>query len=240
MLRNLLRQHPNLKCPEETHFYRWSHPFQAPRFKAIYNEDFFKAHRKIDNIDEDEYCEIVNYCADRKDLTAAYGNTFIKREAPDNEDVRLFDKTPQNVYGILLLSVDFPQSKFIHIYRNPLNVITSLLEGLVMPEHCLVAGINYWLDSMKILGEYKKLYPDRLLEISYESMMQCPNSHMAKIASFVDEDASLLPDFSQSIHSGKSRFQDKLKTQEVDFIIQRCEPYFTAYGYQRPGSDGLA
>jgi hypothetical protein len=71
-------------------------------------------------------------------------------------------------------------------------------------------------------------------------MMQCPNSHVAKIASFVGEDASLLPDFSQSIHSGKSRFQEKLTTKEVDFIIQRCEPYFSAYGYQSPGSDGLA
>lgn len=236
ILRNLLRKHPKLKCPEETHFYRWSHPFQAPRFKAIYSEDFFKGHRKIDKIEDEDYHQIVNYCSDRKDLMAAYGNTFISRQSSSSNDIRLFDKTPQNVYGILLLSVDFPDSKFVHIYRNPLNVVTSLLKGQVMREHSLVASINYWLDSMKILGEYKKLYPDRLLEVAYEDVMRNTNEYAAKITSFIGEDASLLPDLSPDIHLGKDEFEQHLTTQNIDYIIQRCEPYFSAYGYQYPTS----
>ena len=33
LLRNILREHPKLACPEETHFFRWSWPFRTQRFR---------------------------------------------------------------------------------------------------------------------------------------------------------------------------------------------------------------
>ena len=35
LLRNLLRQHPNLESPEETHFFRWPHSFGTGDFNHI-------------------------------------------------------------------------------------------------------------------------------------------------------------------------------------------------------------
>ena len=56
---------------------------------------------------------------------------------------RWFDKTPQNIYGMLLLSAVYPDAKFVHIVRHPLNVVTSLKAGKVMAKHSLQGGHQY-------------------------------------------------------------------------------------------------
>ena len=33
LLRDILRQHPRLESPEETHFFRWSDPYGSPRYE---------------------------------------------------------------------------------------------------------------------------------------------------------------------------------------------------------------
>ena len=104
----------------------------------------------------------------RKDISDFYGKFFL--QARDNIDGRWFDKTPQNVYGILLLGHMYPTAKFVHIYRNPLNVVSSLKEGRVMAKHEVKGGINYWLESMIMINEYKKMPggAERFLEVKYE------------------------------------------------------------------------
>src|SRR5690606_22254663 len=52
LLRDLLREHPRLECPEETHFFRWSDPFASPKFISHYKTKLFKTHRKMDQISE--------------------------------------------------------------------------------------------------------------------------------------------------------------------------------------------
>ena len=74
---------------------------------------------------------------------------FLKgQNAPAN--ARWFDKTPQNVFGLLLLGFDYPESRFVHVYRNPLNVVASLKVGKVMKLDDPVAASNYWRESVAI------------------------------------------------------------------------------------------
>ncbi len=234
ILRDLLRAHPKMDCPEETHFYRWADPFGSPRFEGYYNGDLFRKHRKLDRVADVQYKIWEKISTNRKQLMSAYGFKFIEINAGDPAAVRLFDKTPQNVYGLLLIAADFPQSKFVHIYRNPLNVVASLLEGKVMAKHSVVAAVNYWTETMKILNEFKKLYPEKLIELSYEDVMLDPDTHLRKTTTFVGEDESLLPKSKGKTHKEKNKYKRKLDQADIDFVLQQCEPFYSLYGFQHP------
>ena len=65
--------------------------------------------------------------------TVAFAGLFL--EAQGVSSGRWFDKTPQNIYGLTLLSAVYPEAKFVCIVRHPLNVVASLKRGKVMAAH---------------------------------------------------------------------------------------------------------
>ncbi len=142
LLRDVLRLHPGLICPEETHFFRWGDPFGTPRYDHPYIKNApIRKQREMDGISDYEARICLKLSWDRKELANGYAHLYAQKIG--RQGARWFDKTPQNVYGILLISSLFPDAKFIHIHRNPLNVVTSLLQGKVMPVHPLKGAINY-------------------------------------------------------------------------------------------------
>jgi len=230
MLRDLLRRHPRLECPEETHFFRWAEPYGSPNYIAKYRQKLLQKHRELDGINEFDFFVALKLAKTRKELMDFYGQRYL--ELIGNPSGRWFDKTPQNVYGLLLLSGYYPEAKFIHIYRNPLNVVTSLLEGKVMPKHGLIGGISYWNESMVMLEQFKKLCPDRLIEICYEDLTQDPVPHIQAILEFVDEDPKLMEDVSHLTHPEKNKYKQLLDQEDIEIIRDMTEPYFSGYGYQ--------
>ena len=192
LLRDILKLHTRLESPEETHFFRWADPYASPRYERNYvGVKLFKNHQEIDGVSESEFHASRFFARNRRDISDFYGKFFL--EAKNNVDGRWFDKTPQNVYGILLLGYMYPNAKFLHIYRNPLNVVSSLKEGRVMAKHEVKGGINYWLESMIMINEYKKIPggKERFLEIKYEDLVSEPNPEVTKILEFINEDPAL-------------------------------------------------
>jgi len=230
ILRDLLRDHPRLKCPEETHFFRWSDPFASPKFISHYKTKLFKEHRAIDGIGDMQFSVMMEALHSREHLAYDYGYYYLK--GIGKPDARLYDKTPQNVYGIFLINAIYPEAKFIHIYRNPLNVVSSLKEGKVMPAHNLRGAINSWTESMMLLDQFKKFKPGLLLEICYEDMTDDPDPYLKKVLEFVGEDSKLLPSQKSKTHKEKNKYRDKLSEQEIQIILDKCEPYLSLYGYK--------
>ena len=230
LLRDLLRDHPRLECPEETHFFRWADPFGSPKFITHYKTKLFKEHRKMDGVDEIEFALMMHCAHSREHLSWLYGQEFLK--GIGKPEARLYDKTPQNVYGVFLINAIYPQAKFIHIYRNPLNVVTSLMEGKVMPVHTLRGAINSWVESMMLLEQFKKFRPELLLELPYEELTDNPDPGLKKILEFVNEDPALLPSQTKKTHKEKNKYKDKLSEQEIQVIIDKCEPFYSQYGYR--------
>lgn len=169
-----------------------------------------------------------------------YGAEFLRQRK--NPHGRWFDKSPQNVYGIMLLASAYPEAKFIHIVRNPLSVAASLLKGEVMPSLELRGAINYWLEAAMILSHYKKLAPERIMEIKYEELIDDPNSQVTALLSFIDERPELFP-FNKisGIGSGKTvvrkrklkdEYSKYLNAEQIEAVIAATEPYFSLYGYR--------
>jgi hypothetical protein len=232
LLRDILRQHPRLESPEETHFFRWSDPYGSPRYDKNYiGTKLFKEHRVLDGVSDKDFhgCRMV--ARNRKDLSDLYGKYYLA--AQDNIDGRWFDKTPQNIYNILLLGYMYPEAKFVHIYRNPLNVVSSLKEGKVMAKHDTKGGVNYWMESMIMINEYKKMpgAKERFIEIKYEEMVASPKKHIDSIFEFVGEDPALMSYKHVSTHKEKDKYKSNLSDVEIEYVKELTEPFRSMYGY---------
>lgn len=233
LLRDILRIHPRLESPEETHFFRWADPYASPRYEKQYlGTKLFEGHRDLDKVKYDEFAKSMYLARDRRELSELYASIFLKKN--NNVTARWFDKTPQNIYGVLLLNYMYPNSKFIHIYRNPYNVVSSLKEGKVMAKHEVKGGINYWMESMIMFNEFKKMpgIEGRLFELKYEDMVASPKNDITDVLNFLNEDPALF-DFSQvKTHKEKDKYKSILTETEVGYVKELCEPYFSHYGYK--------
>lgn len=230
LLRDLLRQHPNLDCPEETHFFRWAEPFGTKAYERNYaRRVLFKKHRELDGVDNFDFFYNLQKGPDRKHLMNSYAELFLK--AKQTPDIRWFDKTPQNVYGLLLLSGLYPSSRFIHIHRHPYNVVTSLKLGRMLGEQELRGAINFWKESLVIVQEYKKGFGDRLLEVGYEALVKDPQAIQGKILEFIDEKPFTLDLETKTVHEEKNRYLDHLDTAEIATINEQCGELMQIYGY---------
>ena len=165
----------------------------------------------------------------RKSLADWYGQEFLRVRG--NPNGRWFDKTPQNVYGILLIRAIYPKARFIHIHRSPLNVVSSLREGKVMPGFSLNAGINAWMESMMILSEFKQLDEGSMLEVPYEQVTAQPKKYIKKCLDFLEEDDRDMDYSSIHTHPEKHKYKKILSREEIDLVLKSTEPYCSRYGY---------
>jgi LPS sulfotransferase NodH len=229
LLRDLLREHPRLECPEETHFFHWGDPFGTPRFASYYRSKAFQEHRALDWISDAEFETMLQTCQSREHLAFAYGQRFLQQIGREN--ARLFDKTPQNVYGIFLIHAVYPTARFIHIHRHPLNVVASLKEGKVMPPQTLWGAINYWMESVLLLDQFRQSHPELLLEVPYETLVADPDPALARILAFVGEDSASLASQTGKTRAEKNRYRDILSDEEIRIVLEKCEPFASRYGY---------
>lgn len=230
LLRDLLRQHPGLICPEETHYYRWGEPFGMPSFvNTVGRSPLLKKHRSMDGIDEAWFQEQLALAGSRRDLFLRHAEAFRQAQgAPP--DVRVFDKTPQHVYGIPLLLSDFPGAKFVHIVRNPLNVVASLMVGKVIAAPNVVAAANYWVEAVRIVNACRPILGADLHEIRYEDLVEAPRAALAAICTFVGEDPRPLA-ATMKVHRERNAYRDVLGAEDVGTVASICGALAGRYGY---------
>jgi hypothetical protein len=229
-LRNVLRRHPNLASPEETHFYRWAEPFGTPAITRILSSNkTLIEHRERDGITEDRFKLMLYNSISRANLYQRYMHLYIKNNKPTAN--RWFDKTPQNVYGAAMIASEFPQAKFIHIVRNPLDVVSSLKIGKVIHIPQIVGACNYWTESIEIMKVIKRACPKRVYEIKYENLTADFRVELSRILEFIEEeyDAEV---FADVVSKPKRYDYSKVFTQEEYKQIEMlCRRLATPYGY---------
>ncbi len=231
MLRDLLRSVPGLHCPEETHFYRWGQPYRVPQFKRHYLKNKVLAkHREIDGISDDQVEELFATCRSRREFFDGYMALFLAAKgAPGN--ARWFDKTPQNIYGVTLLGHDFPNSRFVHIYRNPLNVVASLRVGKVMSLDDQVAASNYWSEAVVLAESFRKANPDRMISVAYEDLTRRPVTEVDAICEFVGIETPAPAELA-GVKPEANRFTSVLEPDEIALVKTIVGDVVDEFGYR--------
>ncbi len=230
MLRNILRLHPNLASPEETHFFRWSDPFGSPGYRHVVTKNpVLRRHRELDGISEAEFETMLNDSTSRADLCTRYIQRFAEVRKPTAK--RWFDKSPQNAYGAAMLAGEFPRGKFLHIVRNPVNVVASLRIGKVMKMDDLVGACSYWNEAIENLALLQRAYPKRVLTLNYEAFTVSPLDGIRDVLAFLGEpfDAAHFAD----VVTKEVRHEDAgiLTDEELAKVRSLCQTGRLMHGY---------
>ncbi len=230
MLRDLLRSVPGLYCPEETHFYRWGQPYRTPQYQRQYLKNkTLERHRDLDGITEEEVIDLFDRSHSRREFTDGYLALYLEKlGAPAG--ARWFDKTPQNVFGLSMLAHDYPQSRFVHLYRNPLNVVASLKVGKVMSLPDPVAAANYWRESVIIAETFRAANPHRMVSVSYEDLTHRPVTEVDAICEFVGVET---PDGSElsGVKPEANQFERVLEAETIALVRTITASVVEEYGY---------
>lgn len=232
LLRNVLRSHPNLVSPEETHFFRWSEPFGTPQSTKLLSSttnSVLKKHREMDGISEEQFKSILDSSTSRGDLQRKYMHRYIVNNKFDGK--RWFDKTPQNIYGASMLAEEFPISKFVHIVRNPINVVSSLRVGKVVKIDNIIGACNYWNEAASIINVLKRAYGKRVYEVKYEDFTSNLLPELEKMLTFLEEDFNA-EWFTEFTTAPKEHDHSELfTTEELQQIEKLCGKWGKHYGY---------
>lgn len=233
MLRDALRMHPNLGCPEETHFFRWGEPYGTDAMlRALSNNAVLKRHREMDGITEPEFAELLKKCTSRGELYERYMALYLQRRKPGAK--RWFDKTPQNVYGALLAASSIPRSKFVHIVREPINVVASLRIGRIVKVESLTGACNYWNEAVQIVAGLKRAYPARVYELRYEDFVAQPMAQMKLLLDFIGE--PFQDSWFDALKTRQIDHRDEgvLTADELTVVRTLCRAGRERYGYEVP------
>ncbi len=230
LLRDILKSHPNLICPQETHIFRWAEPFATTDYTHVnLNAETLQLHRKMDNVNEADFQQIMHKSKDKGDFMLNYLQHFKKIHTQN--DKRCFDKTPQNVYGLPLIMAFFPRAKIIHIHRNPLNVVASLKKGRGLLPQTLTGAINFWKESLLIINTLKPLLKDNLYEIKYEDLTQNPAFEIDQLLDFLAEEKADMSAIIKTIHPSNDNYLYELSSSEQQTVKHELADLMTQYQY---------
>ena len=230
LLRDLLKAHPKLNCPEETHIFRWAEAFASNDYMHVNKvADTLIKHRQMDGVNEADFQRILEQSTDRKDFMLNYLHLF--EQASATKGLRFFDKTPQNVYGLSLIRGYFPNAKIVHIVRNPLNVVSSLKQGKVLLPQTLTSAINFWKESVMIINTLKPLLGGDLFELSYETLTHQPQRQMNALFEFLDEPTVNYSTSINKVYQARDNYHNLLSQTEIATVCQQLQPWMDHYGY---------
>lgn len=174
---------------------------------AMYNHEF------ASNAIEDFIQTLPNkhrdfYEAIEKFILSLYFNASFKDSAK-----YFLDKTPRYYMIVKFLSDVFPSAKFIFLFRNPLEVLASILFAqlknrfLINPHY-----VDLFYGPQALVEGYHKT-KDRSIKINYHDLVNSPDSELERICSFlhIPYDASMSKKFVNIIFKGRLGDQTGIK-----------------------------
>jgi hypothetical protein len=186
LLRNLLRSHPNLTFPSESHFiplfYRaWGDPADdraarrlAARILALHWIRRWELDLTPEHFDG---CRTYAALIDR--LYAAVA----RRDGA----TRWGDKTPYYAKEIPTLAHLFPTAQFIHIIRDGRDVVASLLRASFTARTPYTAALYWKAHVTAARRDGAPLGPERYLEVEYGALLADTEGTMRRVCAFLGE-----------------------------------------------------
>ena len=153
------------------------------------------------------------------------------RQAQNKPHSRCFDKTPQNVYGLPLIKALFPEAKIIHIIRNPLNVVSSLVRGRGLLPQNLIGAINFWKEAALIINTMKPLFGDNLYELKYENLTQYPNKEISSLLSYLSESSHDMNEAISIVKPATDSYLEVLNEDEIKTVKTNLHDLMRIYNY---------
>lgn len=159
-------------------------------FKAV--EDF------ISNLPrkEDDYYETLKKFTD----------TLYSMQCKENE-LYFLDKTPRYYYIITEILKIYPNAKFIFLFRNPLHIMSSMVQtwGKGRFKRMYVFNRDLTEGSQLLIDGYNKV-KDKSYALKYEDFVKNPKKHIIELCNYLEIqfDEGMLTSFSTQDTKGRA------------------------------------
>ncbi len=107
--------------------------------------------------------------------------------------IRLLEKTPDHAVHLDLADELLPESKAIHLVRDPRDVVASLIAasrrswGAGWAPSTVEGATRRWIECVDAAeASGRRLGPARFLRVRYEDLLRAPESALAKVLGFLD------------------------------------------------------
>jgi protein-tyrosine sulfotransferase len=191
LLRFLLDAHPDLACPPETRL-PWLARQLATAWAVI--EDAGPSGQSANGSSADAAISAPVAAGLRRSLDPMM-TSYLQRRGKR----RYCDKSLGAAQHAGLLLKIWPQTRFICLYRHPMDVIASGIEaspwGLASygfepyigspPDNNVAALARYWLDYTTSIVAAEEHFTDRCLPVRYEDLVTDPDGQIARILEFI-------------------------------------------------------
>ncbi len=124
-----------------------------------------------------------------KELADEYLHRMARLVGANSAHAWLVDKMPVNFLYIGLIIALFPNARIIHSRRDPLDVCLSCYF------HNFSGGLNYtfdltslgqvYLDYLRLMRHWQALYPENILDVEYETLVDNQERESRKLIDFV-------------------------------------------------------
>lgn len=192
LLRRILNRHSQLYCGPETSllckrelYENWNRAKTRlfSKLRPLKNMGWVPI-RGI-NVEEDQILNMVDFklLVDNSDSFKVFIKSYFEKALKKYDKSEWIEKTPSNALAISLFLSLFPEGKILHITRNPLHAVASLMfRGKDVLNACAVNLLN----SIAITTHknYREFYI-----IKYEDLVIKPKETLRKMCSFLNVDS---------------------------------------------------
>jgi hypothetical protein len=179
LLRRMLNHHPQIAIPVESLFIidylRAADNLPLPDLKALMLGEF-ELHR----------WQVEVTASDLRDCPDVVStiNRLHQRYTEQNHKTVWGQKTPRFIRYGHLLKQHYPQSRFIHVIRDPRAVANSLRNSNVHRSN-VYFGAQRWLKDVRHGLRLQDDYPDTVLNVFYEQLVAEPQATLQQVCEFL-------------------------------------------------------
>ena len=123
------------------------------------------------------------------DAVESWRNEYLRGLPASLGDHLVTDKRPDNFLHIGLIKTLFPQAKIVHTRRNPADNLLSLYFLHLDPGMAYALDLEdaaHWhREYVRLMGHWKALYPDDILDVDYDELVREPRPVIAGLFDFL-------------------------------------------------------
>ena len=172
----------------ETHFFSIVLPTLGVDFDApLTAEQLARAHSLL--VDEAEL-DLPSLPPSRtaRELLLALFDAFRPDDSRRVRAERVVEKTPLHVEHVPLIGAVFPDATFIHVVRNPVDVVSSWLRVPFASTRSVISCAQSWSVAVAAGEQAAEWSPTRVRTVRYEDLVRDPEAQVSRLCGYVDLD----------------------------------------------------
>jgi hypothetical protein len=120
---------------------------------------------------------------------AALGARYLAAVAPPGGQQLVCESRPMNFQLAAFIARALPKARFLHVTRDPVDTCLSILGRpggeSSLPAHDPGRMASAYLDYRRLMLQWDRLLPGRMIEVSYESLVERPEMILRVVCSFI-------------------------------------------------------